>query len=666
MGKLKWFIGFFVCFFVLTSCASREETKVTSSQSITIQTFSTVSEPIQEPQTTPETLNTDRLTAPTEESTVPSRTVPKEQSVPIETSVSETERTPTSDTEASDYEITPTSSEMYASSSVNVREEPDADSKRVGHLDKGEKVTVTGYVSNGWMRILFKDGEFYVNGSYLTGSSKEEPKQTEPTESVSEPITSTNPPPETVSVSSETEPEPEDIYEISDANGRMTVTDTLNVRDKPDVSGNKVGSLKVGDTVTVTGFVSNGWVRIIFENQERFVSGEYLRPANEEPQGGAVIPASGTLAGQSGYNALNYPVQKAVWFAYLDIDSMLKNADRQSFTASVASAFDSVVSIGCNTVYVHVRSFGDAYYNSLYYPFTAAYSDTLGVSPDYDPLEIMIEEAHNRGLSFHAWINPMRTTTKARYKEMSSDYTLKQWYESDSTNGTFLVYDSDTGYYWLSPAYSAVRQLICRGVAEIVSNYKVDAIHIDDYFYPTTSSSFDKAAFEASGASDRAVWRRSVVSSLVREIYNTVKSCNSSVLFGVSPQGNIENNRDRLYADVDTWCTVSGYLDYIVPQIYYGFNDKLSFDAAAKQWQELVTLPDVKLICGIAAYKVGVNSEWSSGGILKKQTEYISGLGGYDGIAYYRQGSLFGSASSSEKKMKEELASLKSAIADFK
>lgn len=508
--------------------------------------------------------------------------------------------------------------------------------------------------------------------------------------------------------SSEPAPDTEETYEISPADLNMLVIMSVNVRVLPDADSERVGYFDQGEVVRVTGAVSNGWMRVIYDGEERYVNGRYLEEYGGEPDvteppetevytttsepvttaaatepavsessfetedyddppevdAEPDIPSELPVSGYNSYTALNYPTQKAVWLAYLDLDDMLRGASEAEFRQRIANEFDSIAGLGCNTVYVHVRPFGDAYYYSAVYPFTEAYYGVLGVAPPYDPLSVMIEEAHQRGLSFHAWINPMRTTTTELYGKMDSSYALKQWYDSESTKGKLLVYDSSTKFWWLSPAYPAVRNLICSGVSEIVSRYNVDGIHIDDYFYPTTSASFDKDAFEASGMSDLTAFRKGVVSELVREIYYTVKSCNSTVLFGVSPQGNIDNNRNLLYADIDTWCSTPGYLDYIAPQIYFGFNDKLAFDDTADEWRKMTTAYGVKLICGIAAYKVGVNNEWSAGDILSRQTKYLK-QAGYDGIAYYRSGSLFGSANSSESLMKNELSALRSVILEF-
>ncbi|MCD7771695.1 MAG: family 10 glycosylhydrolase [Oscillospiraceae bacterium] len=565
----------------LTSCTQRTIDETSIQGSITIETYASVST---------QTTTSDSETAPVYS------TIETSDSTVTTTPDSDAETTAVVETEVSaDYTITDYEATMYAINSVNVRQFPDADSDRIGHLDKGDSVNVTGIVSNGWYRIEFKGGEYFVNGRYLSDIYEED-----------EEVTTT-------------------VATTTATTAATTITTTISTVTSTATTTASDEDVDIDDEVDVDEIVSQ--------------------------------------LGSNSYTALNYSTVKAVWFAYLDIDNMLAGATKAEFTESVSEAFSYVESLGFNTVYVHVRAFGDAYYYSNYYPFTSAYSGTVGDKPSYDPLEIMIAEAHKLGLSFHAWVNPMRTTTKKNFESMSSSYTLKQWYSSSSTNGTYLVYDSDTGYYWLSPAYSAVRELICAGIAEIVSNYDVDGIHIDDYFYPTTDESFDKLAFSVSGSSDLSQWRRDTVSQLVKEIYSTVKSCNSSVLFGVSPQGNLDNNLNKLYADVELWCSTTGYLDYIVPQIYYGYNGSLPFDTTAVQWENLVTSSSVKLICGIAAYKVGTTTEWSSGSMLSKQTDYISTLSGYSGCAYYRYSSLV--ASSSDTLLAGEIAGLIKSLASY-
>ncbi len=582
-------LSLFLSLLLLSSCAVSTSKDNTEPPTITIETYNTFTTSA----TTEETLASTRPTTPavttTPDTSAEITTTPTDSQVASDITTAPTsESIPASSSDeltVDDYEIVDHEGLLYASSNLNIRALPNADSDRVGRYNKGDEVHITGIVTNGWYRVKFNNGEYFVNGRYLTDTALTEATTSVTTVTTTAPTTATTVP--TTTPVTTTEPE----FEIDD-----------------------------------------------------------------EPN---------FIIGSNSYRTINYETQKAFWFAYLDIDAMLLNASEASFRASIKEAMNNVALLGCNTVYVHVRAFGDAYYPSSYYAFTAAYSGTLGTKPSYDPLEIMIDEAHKLGLSFHAWINPMRTTTKARYKEMGNEFTLKQWYNSDSANGTYLVYDKSTEYYWLSPAYPAVRELICNGIAEIVTNYNVDAVHIDDYFYPTTSSSFDKEAFKASGEADLSAWRKSVVSRLVREMYSTVKACNPNVLFGISPAGNISNNTDKYYADVVTWCANSGYMDYVVPQIYYNYGDKLAFETAVIDWANLVTEDSVDLVCGIAAYKVGTTKDWSKGDILKRQTDDVASIDRYSGVAYYRYGSVFLPSSDVEDEMDEELSKLIISIAVF-
>ncbi len=583
MKMVSGFLSLLIVTVMLTSCSIHVDNKTDDPPKITIETYKTA---VTTTETTAEPAVTTTPPTSFEESTTASTEAPVDTTVDTEaTTVPTTEPAVELSSEATEYEIVNFDGVMFAVSSVNVRSEPDADSERIGHLDEGEKVKVTGIVSNGWIRIEFKNGEYFVNGRYLTDIFEEE---------VTTEATNT---------------------EISTS---TTATTTITTE-------------STSSTTTE------------YESDEEIIEDEL----------------DNVVVGSNSYKAMNYSNQKAIWFAYLDIDSMLSDASEAEFRNNIRTAFMTVSATGFNTVYVHVRAFGDAYYFSDYYDFTAAYSGKMGKRPDYDPLDIMIEEAHSLGLSFHAWINPMRTTTKERFEQMNDDYQLKKWYDSRTANGTYLVYNSKTEYYWLSPAYPAVRELICNGVAELVTNYNVDAVHIDDYFYPTTSASFDEAAYKADDT-DKTLsdWRRGVVSILVKEMYQTVKSCNASVLFGISPAGNTKNNYESYYADIFLWGSTKGYCDYMVPQIYYGFEDKLPYDTTVAEWMRVVSNPSVDLVCGIAAYKVGLNDEWSSGSMIRRQVDLLSEYDEYDGYALYRYGSIFKPADDVVQLMSTELMNL--------
>ncbi len=293
--------------------------------------------------------------------------------------------------------------------------------------------------------------------------------------------------------------------------------------------------------------------------------------------------------------------------------------------------------MGSNTVYVQGRSFGNEYYNSSYFSW-----GNDGKNPGFDPLKIMVDIGHSKGLSIHAWINPFRAAKCSKISYIPDNYLIKKWYNDSSTNGKQLVKVGD--YYYLNPAYDDVRQLVLNGVSEIVRKYNVDGIHIDDYFYPTTDKSFDSEAFKASGQSNLSKWRMGNIDKLVSGIYKTVKQSNSKVLFGVSPQGNVNNNYTTMYADVKKWCSQSGYLDYVVPQIYWGdISPHFYFSTRTKEWDSIVKSSNVKLVIGLAAYKAtGEGAEFSGPDTIANQIKSVDSLKNNDGIALFRYGSMFG------------------------
>ena len=189
---------------------------------------------------------------------------------------------------------------------------------------------------------------------------------------------------------------------------------------------------------------------------------------------------------------------------------------------------------------------------------------------------------------------------------------------------------------------------------EIVENYEVDGIHMDDYFYPTFTESNVNSAFDSleyqkglsAGAIEKTLtladWRRQNVNTLVSAIYQAIKSANADVTFGISPAGNLDNLRSDLqyYVDVDTWVKSEGYIDYVMPQIYWGYTNKEApFDEILKEWVELAEGSDVKLYVGLQMYRLGTSDDGQSdyqelqdGALIQKeitQLEHTPAVGGY-------------------------------------
>lgn len=365
------------------------------------------------------------------------------------------------------------------------------------------------------------------------------------------------------------------------------------------------------------------------------------------------IPSVNTVFEKNDYSALNYDAPVGVWISYIELSQMLKNSTEDSFRNEISNSYDKISSLGANTVYVHVRAFSDAYYFSEYYPLTSAFGD----SEPFDALQIMIEEAHKRNLSFHAWINPLRCQSEKNTLEISKEYAVRRMY--DVSFGEKIVAVESSPFLWLNPAYKDVQALVYNGVGEIVSKYDVDAIHIDDYFYPTISDSFDKSAFEQSGQSDLSDWRMSNIDNLVLSINAQIKNINPSVLFEISPQGNISNNYTQMYADVKKWCKNDNvFCDVIIPQVYFGYNSSSPYLETINAWSEMTKENDsIKLVIGLGVYKISEESEFmNTENIISKQISDALSLENVDGISLYGYSVLFDEDELAEKMESEREA----------
>lgn len=367
------------------------------------------------------------------------------------------------------------------------------------------------------------------------------------------------------------------------------------------------------------------------------------------------------------YTALNHKTVKAVWISYIEINNLLKQQSEAEFRKSIGKIYDNCASMGLNTVYVHVRAYGDAFYYSELYPFTKYLSGTVGKKISYDPLDIMIDEAHERNISFHAWINPLRLNSATDIASVSSDYTIGKWYKG-TENGKYIV--NVGGTYYLNPAYDEAIKLVGNGVREIVSGYDVDGLHIDDYFYPTTDASFDSAAYASFGSGTLSSFRINNCNKLVKEIYDAVNDCSKTIIFGASTQGNMYNNLTQLYADTEAWCK-GGYIDYFTPQVYYGFeNSGVPFKGCVDDWSDLVSGTGVKLYIGLSLYKIGEEDTWAGAGkqewintrtMIKRQIEYSFDCENCDGIALYCYNYLF-SPGYHNSKIQEEIDNFKNLL----
>lgn len=352
--------------------------------------------------------------------------------------------------------------------------------------------------------------------------------------------------------------------------------------------------------------------------------------------------------------------EAAIWYSYIDFDFKEDNA--ATFKQKINKMFDDAVSIGADAVICQVRPFADALYYSSYFPMSSVLTGTQGKDPGYDALEYMVKAAHERGLQIHAWLNPYRITIGTTdITTLAQSHPARVWLEDDDPENDRNVLTWDKRLYF-NPAVPEVQKLILDGVREIVQNYDVDGIHIDDYFYPSDTpvgDGFDKPEYDGyvskGGQLSLGDWRRNNVSTLVQGMYRAVKSADSSLLFGVSPSYHIsklgiDDNYTLKYADLKKWMKNDGYIDYIVPQLYFGYkypSDTIKYNYLLNLWMSMERTENVKIYIGLAAYKVGDPSadvgsgEWTTeDDILARQT-LDAKQKGCDGVFVFAYSSLF-------------------------
>ena len=344
------------------------------------------------------------------------------------------------------------------------------------------------------------------------------------------------------------------------------------------------------------------------------------------------------------FDSLEHGEFRGAWLSYLEINPK-RLSDENEYRAYIDEVLARLDSFGVGDLFVQVRPFADAIYKSELFETSSCVVKKRGESLPLDFLKIIIDEAKKKDIRIHAWINPYRIMSEARKEEISSQSKIGKWLCDESSDNIIRI---DGGVY-LNPASIEAQQLIINGVREILKNYDVAGVHIDDYFYPSDRKEIDSKQYENyiadGGRMSLEEWRRENVSSLISGIYCAVRACSKNCIFSVSPSGDIAKNQSRLFADVRKWCSEDGYCDLIIPQIYFGFdNETQPFESCANQWAELCKSRKVRLCAGLAVYKAGKEdsfagesgkNEWiENSDILKRQVEYLR-ENGFDGFCLY-------------------------------
>lgn len=340
-------------------------------------------------------------------------------------------------------------------------------------------------------------------------------------------------------------------------------------------------------------------------------------------------------------------ISNGLWLSYMEIRELLN--DPENFKNNFAVVLENCKTLRITNLYIHVHSHCDSIFKSDYYPLTKE-----AKSYDYDIFKYMITQCKKANIKVHAWINPYRVSaTTEDVKTLPKTNPAYIWLNDDIPEN-----DRNVMFFkgiYLNPTEPDVRTLVINGIKEIIKKYDINGIHFDDYFYPATRASLDAESYEAYKSSVEnplklAAWRRANVDILIADCKTAIKALNGKIIFSISPAASVEKNYKTYYADVAGWIE-KGYIDEIIPQLYFGFNhtkEEYCFDNLLEVWKELCEKnKNVKLSIGLAAYKIGTKSEsdgteWKTNtDLLARQKQLCLDTDGVDGVVYFSYSSLF-------------------------
>ena len=321
---------------------------------------------------------------------------------------------------------------------------------------------------------------------------------------------------------------------------------------------------------------------------------------------------------------------RAIFISYIELHEYINDNIKESKN-NIDKMISNINELRFNTIILQVRDNCNAIYKSKLFPNTY----------NFDVLDYFIKESNRRNIRVIAWINPYRVRTTNNIESINNNEIVYKYINTD----VLYIYN---GIY-LNPSKKEVEDLIVDGVKEVL-NYKIDGVLFDDYFYP--NSDIDTVDYEKYIKENTYIskdnYQLNIINKMIKRVHNLCAIRN--VPFGVSPDGDIDNNYNIHKADVRLWMNKTGYIDFIMPQIYYGFyNSTKAYINVIKEWENLLK-NNVDLYVALAFYKVGIEDKYAKDGrdewilnnnIIMREVLLSRNLKHYKGFSLFRYDNLF-------------------------
>lgn len=332
--------------------------------------------------------------------------------------------------------------------------------------------------------------------------------------------------------------------------------------------------------------------------------------------------------------------EKGVFVSYIDY-GVLNGKTKEEMEIIITEMINNISYFGLNSIILQTNPFSDAIYPSKIYKSSHVVVQNEGDELPLDILKVFIDKAKDKNISVYAWMNPYRIRNDNNIGDINKDAYYYKWLNTDNIEIT------DKGIY-LNPAKEEVLDFIKKGIKELCENYDIKGVIYDDYYYP--NDTIDLKTYEKTDKKKNLKqYRIDNINKLVTESYNTVKSVKKDLKFGLSPAGNIENNLDKEYLDVE-YILKNNIVDMIIPQLYYGFNNKTKpYINTLNDWSTL-NINNKDLYVALSLYKSGKIDTYAGSGenewmentdIIKKQIVISRNVKNYKGFYIFRYEYLF-------------------------
>lgn len=349
---------------------------------------------------------------------------------------------------------------------------------------------------------------------------------------------------------------------------------------------------------------------------------------------------------------------RGVWVSNVANIDTPSNLGKEEYQEYLRNMIKNIASYNMNTVIFQVRPASDAYYESKLNPWSRYITGTEGKNPGFDVLQFVIDEAKKYGIKVHAWMNPYRVSVSALNLENCTIEEAKNAYLEGLDKKNFARRHPEhtlvdgANKVILCPSHPKVIDFVTKSIMEVVDNYDVEGVHIDDYFYPYGKIPYEREEqdflkYRTSADQNFEDWRRSNVDVMIKNIHDELKKSFSKtgkkVLFGISPFAIYRTNTkvredgwdkgsfnaagalqcySELYSDVYKWMK-EGWIDYVVPQVYFPFERAdVTYHDLTKWWSNLAKETNTILYIGQALYQMGSNEVWQNPKEMENQLKF--------------------------------------------